>query len=796
MATQVRCPNADCGARLSVPDALAGRSFRCKRCGTVIPVTGAEPTVAKTVTAPRAEATRAPAPAGSTAGAPPEEMAKAVNAPPATVGRFEVLGVLGAGAFGTVYKARDPRLGRVVAVKVPRPGTLASRQSVERFLREPRAAAQLQHPGIVTVFETGEDGDRPFIVSAFIDGQPLSDLVEAGPLGARRAAEVAAAVADALACAHDAGIVHRDVKPSNVMLDRQGRPLLMDFGLASCRDGAEALTHEGAVMGTPSYMAPEQAAGQRKQARPPCDQYSLGAMLYEMLTGITPFDGPPAVQLFHHMKTEPVSPRKRKPDVPADLETVCLKMLAKRPADRYAGCREVAEDLRRWRAGEAISARPLGRVERAVRWCRRQPALAAAVGAAAVCLLAVLALAGALLSRPGPGGRDDTAPTQGVEGKSGEPPKERPGGMETAGDVPAEIPLEQLPILDEVAPQWAPADTRQEALVKAGREQALRGLAEHSWPTLLTPMRTAVVMGPAAPPGTGLNLKLPERFILTGRLGAVRVAGGRTWVFLGEPSASAGPAAGRMDLHPLAGVDMGDQGIAPLLADYRAADPVRVVVKREKWGRDRVPPLPPAPGVPALLRDHVDELRAFAAIAGPRVYWCFLGEGLENATRPETWVGVRHGRAARLTNEDTLARSPAFLVRRIADPSGLRRRLRASFVSIAKGTGSLSVTLKITDACEGPITVRASMGKAVEKGEFDDYPAGAPVEADVIVKRSAAPRMMPFPGLPTSPDPLGPPVLDVDCQQIRVQGRPETLVSWRGPRRLIGQSGNGPRRDQ
>jgi serine/threonine-protein kinase len=187
------------------------------------------------------------------------------------------------------------------------------------------------------------------------------------------------------------GIVHRDVKPANVMLDEKGRPHLMDFGLAHRHDTAEKLTQDGAILGTPAYMAPEQAAGHSGAAQPASDQYSLGVVLYEP-RGRTPFSGPPPILIFNAIHREPAPPRQVQPRVPRDLETICLKALAKRPGERYARCQAMADDLRRWLEGEPIQARRLGPVERAARWCGRNPVVAGLVAAVALLLVAGTAL--------------------------------------------------------------------------------------------------------------------------------------------------------------------------------------------------------------------------------------------------------------------------------------------------------------------------------------------------------------------------------------------------------------------
>lgn len=304
------------------------------------------------------------------------------------IDRFALLSRIGVGGFGTVWKARDTRLDRVVALKIPREGQLSDYE-LEKFFREARAAAQLHHPNIVPVHEVGRDGDTIFIVSEFIRGVDLSDWLTAQPVLPKEAAKLMAKVAGALHHAHEKGIIHRDLKPANVMLDDHGEPRLMDFGLAKRESDEVAMTMDGQILGTPAYMSPEQASGESAWVDRRSDIYSLGVMLFELLTGERPFRGNMQMQLHQRQVEDAPNARSLATSVPLDLATICAKCLEREPGRRYATSLQVAEELQRFLAGEPIVARPLSPIERTGRWIRRKPVLASLIG-----LMLFLAIAG------------------------------------------------------------------------------------------------------------------------------------------------------------------------------------------------------------------------------------------------------------------------------------------------------------------------------------------------------------------------------------------------------------------
>jgi tetratricopeptide (TPR) repeat protein len=309
----------------------------------------------------------------------------ASDAPLQSVGHFELIEKLGSGAFGTVWKARDTKLDRTVAVKIPRHGSMSADEQ-QKFFREASAAAQLRHPNIVSVHEVGRDGDTVYIVSDFIRGSTLSDWLTGQKLTSREAAELCAKIADALHHAHEQGVVHRDLKPANIMIDASGQPHLMDFGLARREVGEATVTLDGVLMGTPAYMSPEQAAFKSHTADRRSDVYSLGVILFELLTGERPFRGNIEMIIQQVIQDEPTSPRKLNSNVPKDLETITLKCLEKDPSRRYQSANEFSEEIRRHLSGNPIKARPVGRPERAVRWIQRNKTVSAAMAIAIVAL--------------------------------------------------------------------------------------------------------------------------------------------------------------------------------------------------------------------------------------------------------------------------------------------------------------------------------------------------------------------------------------------------------------------------
>jgi WD40 repeat protein/serine/threonine protein kinase len=408
------CPA--CEGRLRADDPDAGKPFQCPHCGR----RGVVPPVANTVDYD-------PAVAGTLAGPPPagpddeapavllDEAGPAVPPPPPAPAGYEIEELLGRGGMGVVYRARQVKLNRRVALKMIRDGALADSQDLARFQTEAEAVAQLQHPNIVQIYEVGDHEGRPYFSLEYVPGGNLDKLLAGKPLLPPEAAGLLETLARAVHHAHLHGIIHRDLKPANILLAfsreprasagalargsrlNEGVPKITDFGLAKRLNAAPGSpgsgkhTQTGAILGTPSYMAPEQAGG-KEAIGPAADVYALGAILYEAVTGRPPFlAANPLDTLMQVVAEEPVPPTRLQPKLPRDLETICLKCLQKDPRKRYASALELADDLRRFQNDEPILARPVGRWERVRRWCHRNPVVASLLAALVVVFTAGMA---------------------------------------------------------------------------------------------------------------------------------------------------------------------------------------------------------------------------------------------------------------------------------------------------------------------------------------------------------------------------------------------------------------------
>lgn len=312
-------------------------------------------------------------------------------------GNYELLEEIARGGMGIVYRARQSKPSRIVAIKTILAGHLATREHVERFLAEAEAAAQLQHPGIVAIHEVGQSEGQHFFSMDLVEGTSLAALIREKPIASRQAAQYVKLIAEAIHFAHQRGVLHRDLKPSNVLVDATDQPRVTDFGLAKQIESDSDLTVSGQVLGTPSYMPPEQASGQISRIDARSDVYALGATLYALLTGRPPFQAENAAATLRQvLENDPVTPGQLNPEIDRDLETICLKCLEKDAAKRYGSAEELTRELARFLAGKPIQARPISRTAKMLRWCKRNPALASACGLAMILLVAVAGVSMAL----------------------------------------------------------------------------------------------------------------------------------------------------------------------------------------------------------------------------------------------------------------------------------------------------------------------------------------------------------------------------------------------------------------
>ena len=381
MVIKVRCSNPACGRTSRLGDDGLRRVFRCPGCRTKLTanVVASRSQVRDPIVA------TVDAEAGIDRAGDPEALEPAIP-----LGRLQLRDKLGSGSFATTYHTFDPLLERDVTLKVFHQGDEACARDIAHFVTEAKALARLRHPQIAPIYDAGHDGGYHYIAMAYIPGRTLAETLAEGPLGYTAAARIASALAEALDHAHGLGIVHRDVKPSNIVLDEHGSPHLIDFGLAHRPDRETALSGTGLIRGTPAYLAPEQARGNDVLPEPANDQYSLGAVLYELIGGRPPFTGPRLAVLVSILREDPPRPSTLNPNVPLELEAICLKTLAKRPEDRYHSCKLLAEDLQRWLRGEPTRAAQTNPERRRSGWFRRLRGVAATLMTVLISILLIL----------------------------------------------------------------------------------------------------------------------------------------------------------------------------------------------------------------------------------------------------------------------------------------------------------------------------------------------------------------------------------------------------------------------
>src|SRR6185295_5137091 len=360
---------------------------KCIDCGAALPP-GAAREICDGCTTLRNTLSASPAP-------PPAAKPKGPAVP--ALADYEILGEVARGGAGVIYRARQRSLNRTVALKMILSGEFASPDAVQRFRVEAEAAASLDHPNIVPIYQIGEENGQHFFSMKLVEGEILSRRIREKPMAPRESARLVAIVARAIHYGHQRGILHRDLKPSNILITADATPYVVDFGLAKRVDVDEALTKTGDIMGTPSYMAPEQMEG-KSTFTTAVDVYGLGGILYELLTGQPPFRGDTMASIMRKvLEEEPASPKSINPEVDPDLDTITLKCLEKSPGKRYATADQLAEDLERWLAGEPIQARAVTTWTRGLKWVRRRPATAALIAVSLLALVTV-AVGGVLFS--------------------------------------------------------------------------------------------------------------------------------------------------------------------------------------------------------------------------------------------------------------------------------------------------------------------------------------------------------------------------------------------------------------